>query len=298
MTLIPPISKKIVLSISAKPVHPLSELIIENQHLSGGFESVIRQPNYTRKDVNACITTLIIRELKKKPGLVGPKVIDNALNFIFSCASLSSKGAYNFYPQQSGADKATINMKIKVPDDADDTALISLLLFQAGKLNRNELIRYTSVVLDKYRLQAVSNFDPPWFTAGVFYTWLKTGSNNIIDCCVNANIVALYAFAGLRHLRGYQEACELISNAVNWCDKSELRLASIIPFYADKQELYFAVEHAVNMGSSELIPALKKLEWTNPRDKPFDAGRPICCSAYRKISWRCALLQQLRKARV
>ncbi|HTE24176.1 hypothetical protein [Flavitalea sp.] len=269
-------------------------MISVSQQLGGGFETVIRLNNDSRKDVNSCITSLVLRELQKRPGLAPPNVINKAFDFLSSCASSSTKGAYNFYPSEHNAQNISVPSKITVPDDADDTALITLLLLQTGRITRNSIIRDTCIVLDKYRLPAVGNRDPHWFKAGAFYTWLEAGRNNMMDCCVNANIVALYAYAGLQHLRGHKEACRLISNAVNWCGRSATRLASIMPFYADKQELFYAVEHAVRMGAAELTPVLKKLEWANPKNEQFDADRSVCCSAYGKITWHCSLLQRLR----
>jgi hypothetical protein len=278
----------------------ISEQLRENQLSTGGFVSLIRQKNNSRKDVNACITALVLRELEKRQALIDPEVTDKAIQFLISCASSIVNGAYNFYPPDSieGKINLPVNIelpdKIKVPDDADDTALITLLLLKRGMITRESVLRNTSVVLDKYRLLVTGNFDPPWFTAGAFYTWLEPGSNNMMDCCVNSNIVALYAYAGLQHLRGYKEACLLISNAVNWCGESVVRLASIIPFYAHRQELYYAVQHAVEMGAVELAPTLQKLEWANPLHDVPDADRPVCCSAYGNVTWHCPLLQQLR----
>jgi hypothetical protein len=275
-------------------VESISAEIRHSQSGSGGFESVIRQKNDTRKDVNACITALVLRELQKGPGRVPPEIIENAFNFLTSCSSFSTTGVYNFYPPDPGVEQTNTRPKIQVPDDADDTALISLLLLQSGRMTRDTLIKHTCVVLDKHRIPAVGRLDPPWFITGAFYTWLDAGNSNIVDCCVNANVIALYAYAELKHLRGYKEACQLVSNALNWCDQSELRLASIIPFYADKQELYYAIENAVRMGASELAPVLERLECIDQKNEPFNPDRPVCCSAYGKVSWYCALLQKLR----
>jgi hypothetical protein len=277
-------------------VETIPDRINEGQQPGGGFGSEIRDKNNSCKDVNACITALVLRELQKRPDHVPSQITENALNFLASCASLSTTGAYNFYPTEAGAENPNAHTKIQVPDDADDTALISLLLLQNGIMTRDTLIRHTCVVLDRYRIQSVSKLDPPWFVNGAFYTWLEAGNSNIVDCCVNANVIALYAYAGLKHLRGYKEACQLISKALIWCDESGQKLASIIPFYADKQELFYAVQNAVRMGASELAPALESLELKQRKNEPFNALRPVCCSAYGKVTWHCTLLQQLRKA--
>ncbi len=247
-------------------------------------------PGNTADDANACITSLIVRELLKRPGLVNQVVIDNAINFLLQCASSSNNGCYNFYPGHSSAENLP-----RLPDDADDTALVTLNLLQTGQLSKHSLIRNTCVALDRHRVLTTDHFDPPWILKGSFYTWFdKTKNVNVVDCCVNANVVALYSYAGLQHWRGYAEACDLISNAVDWAGQSAKRLAAISPFYASPHELYYAVEYAVHMGAITLTPTLKLLDWLKTENKIFEPGRAICCSAYGHVKWYCPLLQQLR----
>jgi len=268
---------------------PILQQVLENQQTNGAFKSIIKQNNQQCSDANACITVLVLRELLKKPGLVPTEVIDKALNFLKSCASVSNKGGYNFYPVQT----STQNI-LQLPDDADDTALITLMLLQTGQVSRQIVIKDTCVLLDKYRVVTTDRFQPAWIKKGAFYTWMNAIGVNVVDCCVNANIAALYAYAGLQHLRGYAEACTMITEAVRWAGRCNKRLLSLTPFYAAPQELYFVVEHAVAMGAVTLTHTLNMLEWIKPTKSIVDPARPIFCSAYGLVTWYCSLLQQLR----
>lgn len=269
----------------------IADEVIRNQQSDGSFISYIRKNGKQTTDANSCITTLVLRELLKRPGLVPETNIENAIGFLNSCSSKQYPGSYNFYP--------TINTSqnlLNVPDDADDTAMISLLLLKMGRLSRQTIIRQTYTRLDKFRIVPSLHFNPPWIQSGGYFTWLDNGNGvNVVDCSVNANVVALYAYANLKHLRGYDDACNMIIKAVRWAGDCSSRLASLTPFYSHPKELYYAVSHAVSMGSDVLSGTLQDLKKIVTKNPDIDQERGIFCSAYGGITWHAPLLFQLRK---
>ena len=81
---------------------------------------------------------------------------------------------------------------------------------------------------------------PVWRRAGVFPTWLDLdGADraNIVDCAVNANVLALMASLDERELPGFAEAVDMIVAAVDWCEqggsgRAAKRADTIAPYYA------------------------------------------------------------------
>jgi hypothetical protein len=221
--------------------------------------------------------------------------------------------AYGFWPAKARPSWAT-----QVPADADDTAIMAVELARYGRLNQRDLLQIICRILLKHRVTHHSPISPQWIVPGSFLTWLTDDFQraNVIDCCVNANVLGLMAFANATHLPGYQEACRLIESGLDWAGDSLPKLRSLIPFYPRLHEFYCAVQHAVECGAIALQPALERLKMAVNLDIPYlkytknqsiqeapvytckrsqkginiVPDYPVCSSAYHTVVWHCPAL--------
>ena len=220
--------------------------ILSTQTAAGAFNAQVHLQHRTDNDANACVTGLVLRALRpvlERANSACPltPASKRALAFLASCESPTLPGAFRFWP--ATAQPSWIQ---DLPDDADDTAICALELVRYNQRPIAFLREIACRVLIKRRLSKVDRPAPEWLRPGVFVTWLRDEPRpNVVDCCVNANVAALLAFADLRHLPGYAEACEMIDHAVAWTGTSRLRAQCISPFYPDPAELLYAVDHAV-----------------------------------------------------
>jgi hypothetical protein len=146
-------------------------------------------------------------------------------------------------------------------------------------------------------LTDIDPFGPPWIQSLVFPTWLGSGSerHNVVDCCVNTNVVALMSWCGLTHLPGYGEACTMIDAGLDWAGDNMRRLASLTPYYPNPVEFYRALLHAVSAGVVGLQSAVRRLETILSRHTlPADLVNVLCGNAYGLPFWRCPALELAR----
>jgi hypothetical protein len=130
----------------------------------------------------------------------------------------------------------------------------------------------------------------------VFLTWLDTDDGRTtVDCCANANVVALLAFIGLTEAPGYAAACRMIEDGIRWAGDDWKRARVLTPYYPHPGELRYAVEHAIQCGSRALAEAgflLQRAEWAQIHPCPWS---PICGSAYGGVFWTSPVLQAVRR---
>ncbi len=184
-----------------------------------------------------------------------------------------------------------------LPDDADDTSIIALELLRHGVIDRSFVLKNTCTILKEFRLRNISPPAPEWLRPGVFLTWLSGHEHrNIVDCCVNANVVALFAYAGITHWNGYREACEMIDDGIRWAGDSLQRARFLTPFYPHPIELFYALRYAITQGAIQLVPALQKLTQASWAAEDINTAkyRPICSSAYGGVVWSSSILQKIR----
>lgn len=280
--------RNVLSSVQARQV---ANEICSAQLNSGAFPSTVHSGDYVGEDANGFITALVLRELNNISAVIPTSVTERALDFLESCASESQRGAFNFYPPKSSRPKWLSSL----PDDADDTAVIALELLRHNRLSRRDLIKDTCVVLNKFRLQRLEAPAPSWLRTGVFLTWFGDGSRpNVVDCCVNANITAVLAYAGLKKWRGYAEACAMIEAGLCWTESSPKKAQTLTPFYPNTGELKRAIEHAVKCGTSELENSLQLIRQNLCKTETYDPQQAICSSAYGRIIWKSGTLQKLR----
>ncbi|MEL6160748.1 MAG: hypothetical protein AAFR18_16180 [Cyanobacteria bacterium J06627_32] len=277
-----------------------SEQLTSQQSPSGAFKSTICLDDQHYPDDNGFITAQVIRTLgafpaDKRSSERVQTAIHAGLTFLQQCESTVRPGAFGFWPSGQPHPKIA-----PLPEDADDTALIALELAKWGYLTRKALIEVACKVLLRYRLRGLSAPSPPWIRSGTFLTWLSSaGRANVIDCCVNANVVALLAYAGLQHLPGYQEACEMIDAGIRWAGNDFKRARTLTPFYPYPVELIYAIQYAVSHGAKQLLPSLARLRsltWASTQQpQVLTLNRPICSSAYGSTLWQSEVLQISRQ---
>jgi hypothetical protein len=117
---------------------------------------------------------------------------------------------------------------------------------------------------------------------------------NLVDCCVNANVAALFAHVNARHVPGYHEAVLTVRAGVEWADDRSAKWSSLTPFYPSTRSLVEAVEHAVACGARELEDVLERLRALPP--ELVDAGDGVCRSAYGRTIWHSTAIECSRRA--
>lgn len=264
------------------------------QSPEGAFQSIIVFRDHKEVDWNGFVTALILRELRQfssEPEL--RQLIELSLDFLEQCASDQFPGAFSFWPCTSRPKWAS-----QIPADVDDTAIMSLELYRYGRIKHQHLLRTICKVLINQRVRRSHELRPNWIMPGSFMTWIAINSRhpNIVDCCVNANVLALMAYAGATYLPGYKEAAAMIEAGLQWASNSPLRIGALTPFYPNPYEFYLAVKHAVESGADILKPSLDNL-FTLINDDRSSTNLPICSSAYHSALWYCPAIDKIRQYR-
>jgi hypothetical protein len=245
-------------------------------------------------DRNGFTAAIILRTLRRVPGTGTLQALRRrALDFLEGCASHVAPGGFAFWP-----DHLRPAWGQAVPADVDDTAIIACELHRHGRLDRSEALRAlcTAILPCRVRLRS-SELCPGWIADGSFHTWMAPDSSRvshqIVDCCVNANIAALMARLGARHLPGYCDAVRTVEQGLAWAGGDRARLDSLTPFYPSPHALLDAVEHAVECGAHALRGALDLLAAFTSTAAGEDAG--CCRSAYGNAVWHCAAIDAARR---
>jgi hypothetical protein len=163
-------------------------------------------------------------------------------------------------------------------------------LWSAGRLSISELRRLACHTVVCHRLASTCQPGPLWPRVGAFKTWLRPGiAPDVVDCTVNANVLAMLAAAGLHRVPGYAEACAMIEDAVLWAGENAGRAVTLSPYYPEAGELVLAVEAAVSAGARELqtVRAIMDLSplWRELRLRSCDVDAVICGIPYGAIGW-------------
>jgi len=240
------------------------------------------------RDRNGFVTALGVRALRRA-GLPVPAAMLDALQ---QCRS--ARGGFRFWPERAHPDWAP-----RLPDDADDTAIMLLELLRADRISRADAHRTACLAIARRRIAQLPLLRPPWLRIGVFATWSRDGiRRDLVDCTATANVLALFAHLRLAHLPGVREAADMLAAALRWAGDDELRAASLSPFYPDPAEFVLALEHAAECGAAE-ADELHRLAAATAwgRDAPARSERPdhaVCGSPYGMAAWRSPELARLR----
>lgn len=257
------------------------------QAVDGSFPSmVLEKGTLSFVDHNACITGLVVRALGREalpPKLHRAK--ERALDYLEACERSALPGAFGFWPESSQPGR---------PGDTDDTSIAGVELYRHGRRSRDWLRHVALRVLLAFRVQPTEEMRPEWIRVGAFLTWMRPSPANVVDALVNANVAALFALAGLRHVSAYSAAVATVESAIAWTMGSLSRARMVAPYYAHPVEFYYTLDHAVGCGAAELQPAVRLLERWFWRDERLEENRPVCCAPYGETVWIAPALQLAR----
>lgn len=270
--------------------------VLSAQSANGAFPSTVHVGNHQYQDYNGFVTAQVVRALNNTPdSLPLNNTKERALDFLQKCELVNQPGVFGFWPEENRPSWARY-----LPADTDDTAIILLEMVKCGRIEQKKIKEIVCNVLISHRLRFIQEPAPPWIHKGVFLTWLGKGNRqNIIDCCVNANVVALMSYASLQHLPGYREACDMIEDGITWAGDELKRVHTLTPFYPHPVEFILAVKNAIQCGVKKLERSLfmmEKARWI--KDCSSDEQqiqRSVCGSAYGKIYWTSSVLHMARK---
>lgn len=271
------------------------ELVLQSE--SGAIISHVEVGNKSLLDQNNFITALWLRELRMRcleQFAVFDKPKASALNYLEGSASSSSEfaHAYGFW-----AERFEPKWALGITTDIDDTAIVNHELLLAGRISSKQIKRDIYHILNSVRVPKSTTSRPCWVSPGSYYTWFPRPSHkNIVDVCANTNVVALLASMNAKTAPGYQAACETIRNSIKWAANNFARLSAITPYYPSPFELLFAMEHAIQCGANELLPAREILAQILS-DSGLEPVSVICSAAYSKNVWRCEAINALRYQR-
>lgn len=271
----------------------LADKIVSWQAIDGSFPSVMLTRRGAVTDHNACITGLVVRALGRDslpPGL--HRARERALDYLETCERSALPGAFGFWPENSQQAEGTGRQ-----GDADDTAIVAIGLYSHGRRPLVWLRHVALRVLMPFRVQPSEEVRPDWIRMGAFLTWLLPSRANVVDSLVNANVAALFALAGLRHVSAYRSAAALVEAAFAWTEGSVPKARMVAPYYPHPGEFYRTLDFAVGCGAVELEPSLGLVERWFGRDEVFDEGRPVCGAPYGKTIWAAPVLQLTRRIR-
>lgn len=269
----------------------LTRRIIAGQRSDGAFGcSVERRGETIAEDWNGFVTALTVLALQRIPAAArGAAIIaslDRALGYLSSCRRSDRFATYGFWP--AGHEP---HFAAPLPADADDTALMLLALGSADVVTRAEIRETCCHALLRHRVGA-EHPGPDWIRQGSFYTWLHDDPRNIVDCAVNANVLALLADQDLLGLPGVSPSIDMIRSAVRWAAGDPARLAAATPFYPHPSGLVRAVDRAVSAGvvDLELVAQELAVSVAPTAVQPHNDRDLVCSSAYGLISWRAPVV--------
>jgi hypothetical protein len=280
------------------PANDWEKLVSElqtQQTPNGAFRCTISYPDHTEPDSNGFATALVLRRLQSVHDVAGLDVMRRrALDYLERCADPCIPGAFGFWSVDNRPAWAK-----NIPADADDTAIVNLTLYQHGRRTLQQVQDVIFNVLMPRLTQKINCNNPRWLRSLTFPTWLSPDVNdkraNVIDCCVNTNVLALLAVSGLTDLPGYVEAANMIEAALKWVEverrdnpKLAFRLWTITPYYPDPQMFLDALRHAIHCGADILTPAYARLKNICEHiEIPAEVRGGLFSNAYQFPIWRC-----------
>lgn len=239
-------------------------------------------------DRNGFATALAARALRLRGQAVPPAMLD----VLERCRS--AQGGFGFWPQGLRPPWAP-----PLPDDADDTAIMALELYLAGRLTRHEARRTACQRIGTRRIARLPALRPPWLRTGVFATWSRSaGGQDMVDCTVITNVLALLAATGLADIPGARESRDLLDRALDWAGGDDTRASSLSPFYPDATEWLLALDHAAALdvqGMAARRDRVRRTPWGQAAvQRSAEPGHAICSSPYGLAVWRSPALCAVR----
>jgi hypothetical protein len=268
------------------------------QHATGCFPSTVTRGGGRSVDWNGFVTATVLRSLRHLPDTTAlGDLRRRGLDFLRSCRSTQVPDAFAFWPDRSRPAWASA-----VPPDADDTAIMAAELLRHARLDRAAGLRSVCRLIASCRVRPEeAGRLPDWVAPGSFVTWITPGERpavpgkrlpNVVDCCVNANVVALMSELNARHLPGYAEAIRTVLGGLRWSGDDERRLRTLTPFYPSPRSLLEAIEHAIECGADGLREGAAHLRSIGVGLRDLSAG--CCSSAYGGTVWYCEAIDVAR----
>jgi hypothetical protein len=234
-------------------------------------------------DHNGFVTAMACRAMRHQQRPVPEAMLDG----LARCQSVT--GGFRFWPTELRPAWAP-----DLPDDTDDTALMTLELFRASRLSLQESRRIACKSIVAHRVRRFAPGHAHWRRDGVFATWHRPGGGeDLIDCTVIAHALTLMAALGLWHLPGVTASLDTLHAALDWAGDSASKAASLSPFYPDARMLCVALELApceATPGSEshadllDLLRRIQRVAWADPH-VCLDIPDIICCSPYGHTHW-------------
>ena len=264
----------------------------------GGFASIVTSRSGREIDCNGFVAAMVLRLLRHlSDASPWTDIRHRALDWLWSCRSTRVPGAFAFWPDQARPIWASM-----VPADVDDTAIMLAELLRYGRLDRPAVLRSVCKAIVPCRVGTGDvTILPPWVVPGSFVTWIMSDtcastprrrSTNVVDCCVNTNVIALMSQLEVQHLPGYADAVQTVLNGLQWAGDDGRRLTSLTPFYPSLQSLADAMEHAIECGADGLSEGLRRLTCVEPDLLNANAGS--CRSAYGRTAWHAPAIDLAR----
>jgi len=268
-------------------MNEIVKLLFREQTDSGAFRSWVRLPIGPLPDENGFVTALVLREVS----LIPPEpefreIVHRAQAFLLRCQSGNRPFTFSFWP--SDGYPKWMNQS-RLYEDADDSAILSVLLADLGVWDQQQMAETASQLL-QHRNEA-----------GAVFTWLGPSLiPNTVDWCVNTNVAALLARAGMRNSVAYSKIVHGVEAMVSEAGESVDALKRALPYYPHPIELLYALEHAVRCGADEFSGPAAQLHRLEPLQKLCSdppADFPVCSSNDGRIVWSAPVLQFLRRTR-
>lgn len=264
----------------------LMDQLVSMQTPSGAFPSTVDTLDGRKADETCFVTASVVLLLTEmyqlsdaNPCLV--RAVDRGVAFIERCADPDLAGAFRFYPR----DAETYQVQRDLPPDADDTALAWMALISSGARPQSQAAAVLTPLFDGVRVKARARGDAPWVRAGVYRTWLAASvAINPADICVNANILACRAMAGLP---ADPALSETLSSALKRWQVSSASLRMLAPYYAHPDEIGFA------MARAERVGAVGGSSWSLPPQAQSE-DQPLYCNSHGRPFWRAPALYRAR----
>jgi hypothetical protein len=268
--------------------------VFGSQSSIGAFPSTIHSGDKRHLDWNGFTTAQVLRALRDFPESDPLNNARNlALDFLKRCESPKKPGAFHFWPK--GMKPVWIP---ELPSDADDTSIILIEMVRNKRIDIRTARIIAQSVLLPHRVIEVPKNAPSWIRFGAFFTWLRPGPFNIVDCCVNANVIALLSYIGLDGIEGFNETCEMIEEGIKWSGGFSFSARTLTPFYPHPTEFVYAIDHAIECGAKQLeesFELMRDFGWVQDNDKENSNEKPICGNAYSGDIWYSQVLNNARK---
>ena len=256
--------------------------------LAGFVASCMETAGQRHPDRNGFVTALAVRALRRQD-------IDIPAAMLDALEQCRSPGAgYGFWASCTRPEWAP-----RLPDDADDTAIMTLELHAAGRLSREEARRIACLSIGRHRIAQLPLLRPPWLRTGVFSTWHRRGiALDLIDCTAIANALAVFAALDLHDIPGARASTAMLCDGVAWAGDDETRAGSLSPFYPEPAEFVLALRHALEAGAEALAPvyaAAAQTSWGRDAEaRVAHDDHRVCSSPYGSAVWRSPALARIR----